>query len=160
MEYTQEEKKAIENLNEILTHKNDVDIFYGYNIERPYPIGRKKIAQLEIIKNLLEKQQNEIERLENKDKEYMKIENSNLEWQEKYNELKKKIENSKQFQVYISGMRSGKELLNKYINDSIPKNKIREKIKEIEDSLKEDCIALHEFQRLAKIDVLKEILGE
>ena len=73
---------------------------------------------------------------------------------------KNKIENSKQFQVYISGMRSGKELLNKYINDSIPKNKIREKIKEIEDSLKEDCIALHEFQRLAKIDVLKEILGE
>lgn len=57
-------------------------------------------------------------------------------------------------------MRSGKELLNKYINDSISKNKIREKIKEIEDSLKEDCIALHEFQRLAKIDVLKELLGD
>lgn len=34
------------------------------------------------------------------------------------------------------------------------------KIKEIEDCLKEDCIALHEFQRLAKIDVLKELLGE
>lgn len=42
----------------------------------------------------------------------------------------------------------------------VSKNKIREKIKEIEDSLKEDCIALHEFQRLAKIDVLKELLGE
>ena len=62
MEYTEEEKKAIENLNEILTHKNDVDIVYGYNIERPYPIGREKIAQLEIIKNLLEKQQKEIEK--------------------------------------------------------------------------------------------------
>ena len=42
----------------------------------------------------------------------------------------------------------------------IPKKTIKDKIKEIEDSLKEDCIALHEFQRLAKIDVLKEILGE
>ena len=42
----------------------------------------------------------------------------------------------------------------------ISKEVIREKIKEIEDSLKEDCIALHEFQRLAKIDILKEILGE
>lgn len=63
MEYTEEEKKAIEDLNEILTHKNDVDIAYGYNIERPYPIGREKIAQLEIIKNLIKKQQNEIERL-------------------------------------------------------------------------------------------------
>ena len=42
----------------------------------------------------------------------------------------------------------------------IPKKTIKDKIKEIEDSLKEDCIALHEFQRLAKIDVLKELLGE
>ena len=45
-------------------------------------------------------------------------------------------------------------------SDYVNKDKIREKIKEIEDSLKEDCIALHEFQRLAKIDVLKELLGE
>lgn len=87
--FTDEEKKAIEVLNEILTHKNDVDIAYGYNIERPYPIGREKIAQLEIIKNLLEKQQKEIERLENKDKEYMNIENNNLEYQEKYKEALK-----------------------------------------------------------------------
>lgn len=42
----------------------------------------------------------------------------------------------------------------------IPKKTIKDKIKEIEDSLKEDCIALHEFQRLAKIDVLKELLGD
>ena len=42
----------------------------------------------------------------------------------------------------------------------VSKNEIREKIEEIEDSLKEDCIALHEFQRLAKIDVLKELLGD
>ena len=52
-----------------------------------------------------------------------------------------------------------KEKINIYEN-YISKDKIIEKIKEIEDSLKEDCIALHEFQRLAKIDVLKELLGE
>lgn len=43
-----------------------------------------------IILGIIEKQQKEIERLQNKDKEYMKIQNNNLEWQEKYNELKKK----------------------------------------------------------------------
>ncbi len=50
----------------------------------------------------------------------------------------------------------------KYVNlyDYIPKEAVKEKIKEIEDSLKENCIALHEFQRLAKIDILKEILGD
>lgn len=50
----------------------------------------------------------------------------------------------------------------KYVNldDYIPKEAVKEKIKEIEDSLKENCIALHEFQRLAKIDILKELLGE
>lgn len=51
-----------------------------------------------------------------------------------------------------------KEKINIYEN-YISKDKIIEKIKEIEDSLKENCIALHEFQRLAKIDILKEILG-
>ena len=53
-----------------------------------------------------------------------------------------------------------KEEVEELLDDSIPKEKIRKKIKEIEDCLKEDCIALHEFQRLAKIDVLKELLGE
>ncbi len=111
-----------------------------------------------IILGIIEKQQKEIERLQNKDKEYMKIQNNNLEWQEKYNELKKKIENSKQFQVYISGMRSGKELLNKYINDSIPKNKIREKIKEIEENGYWDFLEKRDYEKTIKI--LKELLGD
>ena len=38
------------------------------------------------------------------------------------------------------------------------KNKIKEKIEEIKSRMKEDCIALHEFQREAKIDVLEELL--
>ena len=111
-----------------------------------------------IILGIIEKQQKEIERLQNKDKEYMKIQNNNLEWQEKYKELKKKIENSKQFQVYISGMRSGKELLNKYINDSIPKNKIREKIKEIEENGYWDFLEKRDYEKTIKI--LKELLGD
>ena len=73
-------------------------------------------------------------------------------------------------EVLLSIVKSKKEKIDKKDNllkwasevaeNSIFKDKIREKIKEIEDSLKEDCIALHEFQRLAKIDVLKELLGE
>lgn len=44
------------------------------------------------------------------------------------------------------------ETINKYV--------VKEKIEEIKIRLNDDCIALHEFQRLAKIDVLKELLGE
>ena len=86
------------------------------------------------ILNLLEKQQKEIERLKEHLNQYYdgKLFTSNQ---------LKRIEKEQ----------------NKYY---IHKDKIREKIEEIEDSLKEDCIALHEFQRLAKIDVLKEILGD
>lgn len=41
---------------------------------------------------------------------------------------------------------------------TIPKSKVKEKIEEIKLSLKDDCLALHEFQRIAKIDVLEELL--
>ena len=44
------------------------------------------------------------------------------------------------------------------LDDSIPKSKVKEKTEEIKLSLKDDCIALHEFQRIAKIDVLQELL--
>ena len=43
-----------------------------------------------------------------------------------------------------------------YVN----KDKIREKIEEIEERDKNDCLALHGFQREAKIDVLQELLKE
>ena len=56
--------------------------------------------------------------------------------------------------------RENQHLFEELFENYISKELIRKKIKEIEDSLKEDCIALHEFQRLAKIDVLKELLGE
>ena len=119
MKYTEEEKKAIENLNEILTHKNDVDIAYGYNIERPYPIGREKIAQLEIIKNLLEKQQKEINKLNNENKRIK----------------------------YFSN--------NLFINDYIPKEEIKEKMKQLEIT---DCTIRYDKYDIQ--DILKELLGE
>lgn len=55
-------------------------------------------------------------------------------------------------------MRSGKELLNKYINDSIPKNKIREKIKEIEENGYWDFLEKRDYEKTIKI--LKELLGD
>ena len=42
----------------------------------------------------------------------------------------------------------------------INKQVVKEKIEEIKLRLKDDCLALHEFQRLAKIDVLEELLRE
>ena len=44
--------------------------------------------------------------------------------------------------------------------DSIPKSKVKEKIEEIKARMNNDCIALHEFQREAKIEVLEELLKE
>lgn len=42
----------------------------------------------------------------------------------------------------------------------ISKDKIKEKIEEVQARMGNDCIALHDFQREAKIDVLKELLEE
>lgn len=47
-----------------------------------------------------------------------------------------------------------------YWEESIPLSVIQSKIDEIKLRLKDDCVALHEFQRLAKIDVLQELLKE
>lgn len=40
------------------------------------------------------------------------------------------------------------------------RNKIREKIEEIKSRMNDDCLALHEFQREAKIDILQDLLKE
>lgn len=155
MKYTEEEKKSLK----FLTDKRDEA--YGlmqFEDGEIYQLAEEEFNNYLTIEEIIDKQQKEIERLENKDKEYMKIQNNNLEWQEKYNELKKKIENSKQFQVYISGMRSGKELLNKYINDSIPKDNIREKIKDLRYN--ESLGFEQSFEETFKIEVLEELLGD
>ena len=51
-------------------------------------------------------------------------------------ELEEENEKYKNFQLHINGMRSGKELLTRYINDSILKDKIRDKIKEYQINIK------------------------
>jgi len=46
-----------------------------------------------------------------------------------------------------------------YVEENyIPKQKVKDKIEEIKAKMGKDCIALHEFQREAKIDVLQELL--
>ena len=52
------------------------------------------------------------------------------------------------------------EAIRRYNFETVPKSKVKEKIEELKLSLKDDCLALHEFQRLAKIDVLEELLRE
>ena len=81
-------------------------------------------------------------------------------------ELEKENEKYKNFQLHISGMRSGKELLTRYIKDSILKDKIRDKIKELEEEIEEKheygldltIIHEHEIDTNGIIAVLKEIL--
>lgn len=51
------------------------------------------------------------------------------------------------------------EVTSLYLN-SVPKSKIKEKIEEIKSRMNDDCIALHEFQRLAKIEVLQELMED
>ena len=48
--------------------------------------------------------------------------------------------------------------LEEFKREFIPTSVIQNKIDEIKLRLNDDCIALHEFQRLAKIDVLQELL--
>ena len=110
----------------------NVKIILNSNIRNPFLDD--EADSIDILLNLLEKYQKEIDK---KDKRIFYLE----------------IEARKIIEQNID-----KEKINIYEN-YISKDKIIEKIKEIADSLKEDCIALHEFQRLAKIDVLKELLG-
>lgn len=106
--------------------------------EYKYTLKNDDDKKIETILNLIDKQQKETEK-------YKRIAEMNLKDGEEF-----KNEMCEHRCILKS------ELEENYISKEL----IREKIKEIEDSLKEDCIALHEFPRLAKIDVLKEILGE
>ena len=61
---SEEEKKAIEKIKELIAHKNDVDLFMDYKISRPFTIGREMIEEIEPILNLIEKQQKELQQKE------------------------------------------------------------------------------------------------
>ena len=88
MKYTEQDKKAIELVKDFLEqsiiNKSDDDFFKSGGWET---IDMEYSKAVKVIFELVEKQQKEIERLENKDKEYIKILNNNLEWKEKYNEV-------------------------------------------------------------------------
>lgn len=97
---------------------------------------------LEALENIL----NELERLQKENKTLIK-ENEKL----------------KILHTNIHGMRSGKELLDKYINDSIPKQLIRDKIEELEKYIYIGKNAPQDFLQYrikAKIQVLEELLGD
>lgn len=123
MEYTEEEKKSLEFL---IKQRDEAYGLMQFEDGELYQLAKEEFNNYLTIEKIIDKQQKEIEELNNK-----------------YNFEK-----------------VAKEEVEELLDDSMPKKKIRKKIKEIEDCLKEDCIALHEFQRLAKIDVLKELLGE
>lgn len=189
MKYTEEEKKAIENLNEILTHKNDVDIAYGYNIERPYPIGREKIAQLEIIKNLLEKQQKEIERLYKDNNELKRIYKNTAEHLSKigntelsdyfyaqidlvptfyvgdiidyYEEYYKQKEIIKELELEIKDLKSKTQIISPlYIKENyISKELIREKIEFYRRGLADCNDPKLKHELRVRIKELEELLG-
>ena len=74
-------------------------------------------------------------------------------------ELEKENAKYKNFQLHINGMRNGKELLIKYINDSVLKEDIRDKIKVLEGCIEEfKPQGYIEGELKAKIEVLKELL--
>ena len=108
--------------------------------------GKKKEIEREeqytdFYKDLCNKQQKEIEKIKNKNKTLEGLLQGNL------------------FELYLYY----KELASKYQANSISKDKIREKIKEIENRRIEEgkCeLAIYGFQRDAKIEVLQELLEE
>lgn len=137
MIYT-EEKKAIEDLRKTVNYYSER--FEENGEITAVLIDNFDVRNLFVLLNLVEKQQKEIDRLENKDNEYMKIQNNNLQWQEKYRELNEK---------------------------SLSKEAIREKIEELQEELKsheemELGILRHDliFATKERIRALKELLGE
>ena len=72
--------KDIEIVKEIITHKDDYDVFFGYRIAKPYPVGAEEIQSISTVLSELSnlKWKNEIyvksikshkETIEKKDKE-------------------------------------------------------------------------------------------
>ena len=151
---TEEEKKAIETLEEIIKHKDDFDMAYGVKFLRPYSIGIEKQEQLEIALNLIKKLQKENEELrQSYDKATTEIEqlnNRDIKRLAEIGELRTKNSYLKQENEYLNCIcESDKD---NYIN----KGKIREKIKELENG--EQCY--YEFSTGDLVDLLKILLEE
>lgn len=144
MEYTEEEIKAIESLKIKAEYIGDNYIFSKQ-------ATRNLRKELDILLNLIEKQKGKIEVFKNASTEWI---NSYLEENEKWQ--KERNENGR---------------LKRQIKNSIPKEAIREKIKEIKNELDENYSAeklsifsgntyMEKFKLLGKVYGLKELLGE
>lgn len=118
---SEEEKKAIEYLKQ-----NDIaEIQYdNYGLESIHRIG---IDEKYIILNLIEKQQKEIENLKEINKEHQKLNG----------ELREEIDDLKQLMAHKNGYTKQLEedLFENASNYVVSKDKIREKIKELEDNM-------------------------
>lgn len=142
MQYTEEEKKAIEYLKEI---KNNCEKAINKEYEKNDEKAKEKADSIEIVFNLLEKQQKEIDSLE------IKLDDKETELQI----LKDDIEADEI--MYKS------ELEESYIS----KEEIRNKIEELQEELKsyEEMnmgLLRHDliFATKERIRVLKELLGD
>ena len=57
--------KDIEIVKEIITHKDDYDVFFGYRIAKPYPISAEEIQSISNVLSELEEKIEQIKVLEN-----------------------------------------------------------------------------------------------
>lgn len=138
-----------------------IKLKYSYNdFETTYENNtlaqnRKDRERIEGILNLIEELKQEIERLENKDKEYMNIQNNNLEWQEKYKEaLKDECEIAdERNQLLIKNQELEKEL------DTI-KSRIHLKVEKAGRTYKNTKSNLKKTMLKLKIGTLKNVLYE
>lgn len=105
---------------------------------------------VDFLLNLIEKQQKELNNIK-------EIEQSHQEENGKLRvELEQEKEKNKELEKYKTYYEEMEEVNKKFI----AVDKIKEKIEEVQARMGNDCIALHDFQREAKIDVLKELLEE
>lgn len=148
MNYTEEEKKAIEDLKNLkigIETLNNILINLGDNEN----IDDIDIIAIDIIINLLEKQQKEIEELK-------KINNLSIEYIAKEPIIKG-------CSIDPIDLTEDNNRLQMQIKDSIPKEIIREKIKELEKYIYTGKNAPQDFLQYrvkAKIQGYKELLGE
>lgn len=181
MKYTEEEKKAVENIKEILS----------FNLRNPFLDD--EADNIEILLNLLEKQQKEIKELKEDIEEYYKPTLDifdEREYRKKYLEERRKEEPNllypdgdeiykryyeqkeiiKELQLNIKDLKSKTQIISPlYVKENyVPKEVIREKIKELKDNRpylskfddwKEKEYTNEDINNMC-VEVLEDLLGD
>ena len=141
MEYTEEVKKAIKAIKYKLD--NDDNSWFYQN-------------EIETIIDLLEKQQKEIERLKEHKKDYTKKRKNYISLykllEKHLAKEKQNIEEKNNKIIHLEKVLADK---NKQLKNSIPKEAIREKMKQLEIT---ECTIRYDKYDIQ--DILKELLGE